>query len=258
MSFVGATGYKFLPRRVFDAFRVLKYPDLVLRFENITYNQDGLLTAHNADFMDDERFARAYKKGEETGSWGGAKIHWRAFVACWAADRGRTLEGDFVECGVNRGGLSRTVMEYIGFAGMQDRKFYLLDTYEGLAERYISEDEKQLGRQAGGYEECYETVKETFRPFENAVIIRGTVPDTLSEVKSEKIAYLSIDMNCVEPEIAAANFFWDKLVSGAAILLDDYGWTDHIVQKQAFDEFAAAKGVLILPLPTGQALILKP
>jgi len=258
MSFVGAAGYKILPRRVFNAFRVLKYPELLLRFEGVTYNQDGLLTAHNADFMRDDRFARAYKKGEETGSWGDAKIHWRAYVACWAADRGKSLDGDFVECGVNRGGLSRTVMEYIGFAGMQNRKFYLLDTYEGLAERYISEEEKKFGRRAGGYEECYDAVKETFAPFENAVIIRGTVPDTLSEVKSEKIAYLSIDMNCAEPEIAAANYFWDRLTSGAAILLDDYGWTDHIVQKQAFDKFAAERGVPILSLPTGQGLILKP
>jgi len=258
MSFVGATGYKFLPRRLFNALRVLKYPELTSRLENITYNQDGLISVHNADFMQDERFARAYSKGEETGSWGNAKIHWRAFVACWAADRGKTLEGDFVECGVNRGGLSRTVMEYIGFAGMRDRKFYLLDTYEGLAAQYISEEEKKLGRQAGGYEECYESVKETFRSFDNAVIIRGTVPDTLSEIKSEKIAYLSIDMNCTEPEIAAADYCWDKLVSGAAVVLDDYAWMDHIVQKRAFDNFAAERGVPILSLPTGQGLILKP
>jgi len=258
MSFAGATGYKFLPPRLFNALRVLKYPELTSRLENVTYNQDGLVSVHNVDFMQDERFARAYKKGEETGSWGSAKIHWRAFVACWAADRGKALEGDFVECGVNRGGLSRSVMEYIEFAGMRDRKFYLLDTFEGLAEQYISEEEKKLGRQAGGYEECYESVKMTFRSFENAVIIRGTVPDTLSEVKSEKIAYLSIDMNCAEPEIAAANYFWDKLVSGAAVVLDDYGWVDHIVQKRAFDHFAAERGVPILPLPTGQGLILKP
>jgi len=91
MSVIGATGYKLLPRRLFNALRVLKYPELVLRFENIKYNQDGLVTAHNADFLRDERFARAYKKGDETGSWIAAKIHWRALVACWAAERGKTL-----------------------------------------------------------------------------------------------------------------------------------------------------------------------
>jgi hypothetical protein len=258
MSLLGSIAYKLTPTRLFNGLRVVRDPGLLLPFDNITYCQDGLATAHNADFVREPRFARAYRKGEETGSWGAAQVHWRAYVACWAAERATQLEGDFVECGVNRGGLSRTVMEYIDFRSMKDRKFYLLDTYEGLAEQYISEDEKRLGRTAGGYADCYDAVKETFRPFENAVIIKGTVPDTLAEVKGEKVAYLSIDMNCAEPEIAAVEFFWDKLVSGAATVLDDYGWADHIVQKHAFDEFARRRSVPILGLPTGQAVILKP
>ncbi len=84
------------------------------------------------------------------------------------------------------------------------------------------------------------------------------IPDTLPQVKAEKVCYLLIDMNCAAPEIAAAEYFWDKLVSGAAIILDDYGWDGHIVQKQAMDEFARRKGVSVLQLPTAQGLILKP
>ena len=65
-------------------------------------------------------------------------------------------------------------------------------------------------------------------------------------------------MNCAVPEIAAAEYFWDKLVSGAVIVLDDYGWVCHIEQKLAFDEFASRKNVQVLVLPTGQGLIFKP
>jgi hypothetical protein len=65
-------------------------------------------------------------------------------------------------------------------------------------------------------------------------------------------------MNCVEPEIQAANYFWDKLVSGAVMILDDYGFGPHIEQKKAFDIFAKEKKVEILSLPTGQAIIFKP
>ncbi len=90
------------------------------------------------------------------------------------------------------------------------------------------------------------------------VIVKGDIPESLSEIKSEKISLLSIDLNCAAPEIAAAEFFWDKLVSGAAIVLDDYGWAKHIVQKHAFDAFAERKKVAILSLPTGQGLIIKP
>ena len=37
------------------------------------------------------------------------------------------------------------------------------------------------------YGVCYADVVKTFSEFDNAVIIRGTVPDTLSQVPSEKV-----------------------------------------------------------------------
>lgn len=250
-----------LPGRLFASMRVLKRPELYMPLTGVTYNQDGLVTQHSADFMKDERFIRAYQKGESTNSWNGWQTHWRSHVACWAADRAVRLEGDFVECGVNKGAISRMVMEYINFAAMKNRKFFLIDTYEGLVEEYITEEEKTLGRRAGkegSYTDCYETVKETFRLFENAVIVRGAIPDILPAVQPEKVCYISIDMNCVEPEIAAAEYFWDKMVSGACMLLDDYGWIGHHAQKSAFDDFALRKNVPLLCLPTGQGVILKP
>lgn len=218
--------------------------------------EDGLGTNHNLDFMDDPHFIESYSLGKSTGSWGAVDIHWRAFVACWAANKGKTLEGDFVECGVNKGGLSRTVIHYVDFPKL-DKKFYLLDTFKGLSEKLISEKERLLGIEPGGYEECYDAVRRTFKDF-NVEIIQGTVPDTLEQVKTDRVAYLSIDMNCVEPSIAAAEFFWDKLVSGAVMVLDDYGFPIYHEQKVGFDNFAAEKNVQVLGLPTGQGLIFKP
>ncbi len=207
--------------------------------------------------MQDARFAHAYEMGKRTGSWDPWDIHWRAYIACWAANKVKDLPGDFVECGVNRGGLAMTVMTYIDFRSLP-KCFYLLDTFCGLVEKYISEEERQRGIKPGGYEECYESVCATFRDYPNVSIVRGSVPDTLPQVASDKICYLSIDMNCREPEIAAAEYFWEKLVGGAVVLLDDYGFTGHLAQKQAFDAFAAQRGVQVLSLPTGQGLIIKP
>ncbi|MFM6908271.1 MAG: hypothetical protein ACKPKT_24985, partial [Dolichospermum sp.] len=64
--------------------------------------------------------------------------------------------------------------------------------------------------------------------------------------------------NCTLPEIAALNFFWDKLVSGAIVVLDDYGFAPHIEQKKAHDMFATQHNVIVLSLPTGQGIIIKP
>jgi len=91
-----------------------------------------------------------------------------------------------------------------------------------------------------------------------AILVRGKVPDTLAGAGVGRACYLSIDMNLVAPEIAAIEFFWDKLVPGAPVVLDDYGWAPHRPQKDAMDAFAATKDVPILALPTGQGLIIKP
>lgn len=53
-------------------------------------------------------------------------------------------------------------------------------------------------------------------------------------------------------------YFWDKLVPGGIILLDDYGWQTHEAQKADWDEFARDRGVQILTMPTGQGLLIKP
>lgn len=249
---------RLLPARLYAALRVLVSPQFYAPLQYVSYNQDRLVTQHNCDFIEEEHFSRAYRAGEATDSWKGEDIHWRIHVMLWAAERARHMEGDFVECGVNRGGFSRAIMEYIDFAALSPRKFYLLDTFNGLVESFISAEERQNGVKTGGYEECFAAVQKTFAEFQNVELIRGIIPDTLPQVKTEKVCYLSIDMNCATPEIAAAEYFWEKMVSGAAMVLDDYGWTEFIVQKRAFDEFAKKRNTMVLSLPTGQGLILKP
>jgi O-methyltransferase len=221
-----------------------------------TYDLDGLRTLHNCDFLKDPLFAQAYKLGKATGSWGDYDIPWRVYVVCWAAAKGRHLQGDYVECGVNKGGYSRAAMHYINFASLRDKKFYLVDTYNGIPNEFLEEENRAILESL--YSECYEETRRTFAPFKNAVLVRGCVPYILSEVKAAKVCYLSIDMNSAVPSIAAAEFFWDKMSSGAVMVLDDYGFSMFVRQKHAFDEFGRAKNVDVLSLPTGQGLIFKP
>jgi hypothetical protein len=234
---------------------LIRSPEYV-NVRDAKYNKDGLITFHGSDFLEDPLFVSAYALGKKTGSWGDSDLEWRAYIACWAANNGKNIEGDFVECGVNRGGLSRTVMHYIDFENIKNKKFYLLDTYCGFPDKFKHLTAKHY---VSCYSECYDDVVRTFSGFENAVIIAGIVPDTLSQVKAEKVCYLSIDMNCAEPEVAAAEFFWDKLSRGAVVVLDDYNFSpEYYRQKKAFNDFAERKGVQILSLPTGQGLIFRP
>jgi O-methyltransferase len=229
-----------------------------LLYGKATYNQDGLVTAHFPSFLHDQRFLDAYAAGRATGSWPGGELHWRAHVICWAAAHAATLEGDFVECGVNRGGLSLTAMKFVEFERL-GKRFFLLDTFEGLVEEQLEPGERQSGLRGGDYEPCFDAVVKTFATYGAAVkIVKGPVPATLGQVNSRRIAYLSIDMNAKEPELAAAEYFWDRLSPGAVVVLDDYGWRKHAAQRLAFDAFARSKGVPLLVLPTGQGLLIKP
>jgi O-methyltransferase len=225
----------------------------------ITYDTDSITTSNNADFIQEPRFARAFAAALETKHGVNFPLQWRTYIVCWLADHVKTLEGDFVECGVDTGAFSRAVVEYVDFKST-NKTIYLMDTFEGLVPGLVTEQELKAGidKYMDKYKikGLYEQVKETFREF-NAVVIKGMIPETLPLCKAEKICYLSIDMNCVAPEIAAIEHFWDKMVPGGVIILDDYGFPAHILQKNAFDEFANRKKISILSLPTGQGIIIK-
>lgn len=247
-----------LPGRVYMGLMYLYRPQRFAYLPHMTYCKDGLATVHNTSHLKESPFSEAYgmvkSEGAFRGSWGEGDPEWRSFVTCWAAKKGAKLEGDFVECGVNKAGFSRAIMRVLGFKKMTDRRFWLLDTYQGTPDSCFDPGENKHHHH---YEDCYEYVKGIFANSPNVSVIRGAVPLTLSQVTAKKVAYLSIDMNVTGPEIAAAEFFWDKLVPGAVIVLDDYGWQGHEMQHDAFDEFARLRGVEVLPLPTGQGLLFK-
>lgn len=229
----------------------------------LTYNHDGLATRHNADFMRERAFIDAYGVGMENGN-PDTRIEWRVHVALWVATQAIRLEGDFVECGVHTGILSGAVMTWLDFARHAGRKFYLFDTWQGIPAEQISEDEKRAGvpemnRKYQDGDAVHAAVVRKFSLWPNAVVVRGRVPDTLAAMADSKgVAYASVDMNVASAEMAAADFLWPRIVRGGFILLDDYGWTKHLNQKKAWDDFARRQGVMILALPTGQGLISRP
>ena len=247
-----------LPARVRDLARVVRQPERYAYFgPPFAFRKDGLATTHRALFRSDPAFCAAYAEsladGAWDGSWGHADPEWRQYVCCWAARQVAHLGGDFAECGVYRGGLSRTVMNYIGFSSMTDRTFWLLDTFEGIPADQV--DASVLHRHK--YHDSWSEVVALFKERPNVRLVKGRVPDTLAEVRSDRFCFVSIDMNVAAPEIAAAEFFWPRLVPGGMIVIDDYGFSGHEAQQQAFDDFARRHDRAVLALPTGQGLLVK-
>lgn len=230
---------------------------LLYKFLGIKYNMYGLITDKNCDFMKDPQFIKGYcaamRQLQDTTKLPSA---WNIHVIQWAAFHAKQLDGDFVECGVNRGTNAMSIITYTAFKSLENRKFYLFDTFCGLDPEFCSEQEYIAYKDS--YPNCYDFVVHSFKEYPNVMIVKGTVPKTLSQVDIKKVAYLSLDMNCVLPEVEALKFFWPKLEAGAIVVLDDYGWQGHENQKRAMDDFASFMGVKVLSLPNGQGIIIKP
>lgn len=220
------------------------------------YDQDGLYSIHNHDFMEDLDFCKAYERGV-LASGTNYKWHWRVHVGLWAAFNAAKLKGDFVECGVNYGFLSSSIMEYLNWDSL-GKRFYLLDTFSGLDKRFDADDVMNTEAAKEFYVDGVDAVRRNFSQWKNIAIVVGSIPETLSEIDSDAIAYLHIDMNSAPPEVAAFDYLWERLVPGAFVLLDDYAYRGYEEQKHAMDIAAARLNVKVLSLPTGQGLIIKP
>jgi hypothetical protein len=242
--------------------RVTGY-DLVRIGAGDVYYRDGLYTNHNHNFIQDPDFALAYSRAV-AGTTGDPKDchgEWRTHIAIWAAQNALKLQGDFVECGVFLGFISSalmTAMRWNETAGQ--RRYFLVDNFEGVVPSLLSDEEKKLGRaeQYGEkYSSTYQRAKTNLSEFKNTEIIKGNVPDVLASVKTDRVAFLHLDMNAATPEVEALRFFWPKIVPGGIALLDDYAFAGYEPQQEALDALAIELGTSIASLPTGQGLILK-
>ncbi|MGO4443555.1 class I SAM-dependent methyltransferase [Mycobacterium sp. 2YAF39] len=230
------------------------------------YSDDALICFNSDAFRDDPEFRRNYQRGVQ--ALGGEDFyHWefRFQVGMWAAESASKLEGDFVECGCSHGFLSSGIMQHLDWDRL-GKTFYLLDTFDGMDARFVTDVEREEGAldksQAavhfGYYANSVDSVRANFAEWQNVRIIPGTVPETLDQVGSQKVAYLHIDMNCAPPEVAALRYFWPRLTPGAFVLLDDYANRGRDEQRLAMDRVANELGVSICTLPTGQGLIMRP
>jgi O-methyltransferase len=159
--------------------------------------------------------------------------------------------------------MSWVVTEMVDFPANQ-RALYLYDTFSGFSEKYSSPadypDNPQFFDFANtGYGRAglYEEVVTRFQTKPYVHVLRGVVPDVLTDTAPSKIAFLHLDLNSPEPERAALELLFDRISPGGVIVFDDYGWSIFRKQKDSADLFAASRGHSVLELPTGQGLVIK-
>lgn len=230
-----------------------------LRGYSHPYVGDVFGTKVNASFLDEPAFEKAWNTAIAQND-GCPDIRWRCHTCIWAAKRGLELGGDFVDCGVYGGVLALTIAEYFGFRN-GGPKHWLFDTFQGLPLAQLPADEIEFATKVNRrryQDDVYSKAQRNFALYPNARLVRGALPRSLDDAPElKKIAYLSMDLNSASAERDTIKELWDRIISGAIIVLDDYAFPSHVQQYDMWNQFAQSKNRSILTLPTGQGLIIK-
>lgn len=211
------------------------------------YAGDNLFTwGRNNSLFEDQAFRKSWEDNQLGPS--DQAIAWRRFILACAGYHCAQLPGDFVECGVYQGSGVKTIVDYLGGPAFP-KTFWAYDTYD------TNPTEHNFAAQKEG---LFESVQKRFEGYANVRLVKGLLPQSLEGDSPEKIAYLHIDLNSAEFEIAVLNVLFDRLVPGGILILDDYEWAgSYRGQKIAEDQWFDARSYRVFPLPTGQGLVLK-
>lgn len=170
------------------------------------------------------------------------------------------IPGDFVECGVWKGGSSMLIALTLLELGCTDRKLYLYDTYAGMSEptdrdrNIVGTDPSEAWSRAQGshYNEwMYAPLQEVRRnmlstgyPQQNVVFVQGKVEDTIPGIIPERVALLRLDTDWYESTYHELQHLYPRLTPQGVLLLDDYGFWQGA--KEATDRYFQEHNVRML------------
>ena len=201
----------------------------------------------NNSMFDDRAFVAAWDGNAENHT--DRAIVWRRYVLACAAYHCVHLDGDFVECGCYTGVGVKTVVDYLGGVAFP-KDFWIYDLFE--------HDDSMLHHSLPEHGPELETkVRKKFETYKQVKICKGFIPTVFAGQSPEAIAYLHIDLNQAPAEIAALEALFDRVVPGGIVVLDDYEWSAYRAQKIAEDEWFDARQYRVIPLPTGQGIVIK-
>ena len=164
-----------------------------------------------------------------------------------------SVEGEVWELGVYRGGTAVLIRNELARTGYTT--FRLFDTFAGMPATDAERDLHQAGDFAGtSLAEVQEIVgRDPFLDWRP-----GVVPETFAGLESAVLRFVHVDLDIYAPILATLEFAWPRMNPGAIVVFDDYGFVTCPGARAAVDEFCAARGLPLVPVPSGQAFLIKP
>jgi len=161
------------------------------------------------------------------------------------------IPGDFVECGVWRGGSMRLVAMTLLSLGIKDKTLYLYDTFEGMTapdpeldadlhgNRAI-DDWEQIKRRNVKWsyapiEEVRQAIETTGYPMDHVQLVKGPVEVTIPHTMPQQIALLRLDTDWYASTRHEIEHLYPLLSPQGVLALDDYG--HYQGARRAIDEY---------------------
>lgn len=165
--------------------------------------------------------------------------------ALWTAARHIAesgLPGDFVECGVWRGGSVMLMALTLLRHGDASRDLWLYDTFAGMTAPSPDDVQAMSGRAAADILREHqrtaddpfwgiasraaveENLRRTGYPFERLRFIEGDVTATLPASAPDRIALLRLDTDWYTSTRHELEHLYPRLASGGVLIIDDYGY----------------------------------
>ena len=156
------------------------------------------------------------------------------------------IEGDFVECGVWKGGNILGMMEYLSYHNMMDRKVWIYDTFEGMTNPEDDDVDFNNTKAKDIIDgiRCYSPLEEvkinlssSSLPNDRLVYVVGDICETLDYEKNipNKISILRLDTDWYKSTKKEMEVLYPKLINNGVLIVDDYGhWKG---SKKAVDDY---------------------
>lgn len=214
--------------------------------------------AYDIQHIEDEKFQKIWQKCQPYTMTSAARMYSLYNAVQYVVNN--NIPGDFVECGVWRGGSCMLMAETLLALGDTSRNIYLLDTFEGMPAPQ-DEDKNLFGQSAASLmtrEEksvqssvwCYADLNDvqnnmgkTGYPPNRLNYIPGKVEDTLpDQLHTQTIALLRLDTDWYASTLHELIHLYPLLSSDGVIIVDDYGhWKGC---QKAVDEYFSGKKIL--------------
>ncbi|MEY2923533.1 MAG: hypothetical protein RLZZ337_73 [Bacteroidota bacterium] len=165
------------------------------------------------------------------------------------------IEGDFVECGVWKGGNILVMIEVLK-EHHTTRNIYLYDTFDGMSDATdldISIDGAKASNLLATTDKsteiwCYSPIDEVKEilaqstyPTDLLHFVKGKVEDTLQHTVPEHISLLRLDTDWYESTKSEMEFLFPNLKSKGILISDDYGFWQGC--RKAIDEYMATQKI---------------